>query len=505
MQNLKIIHEFDFHKGYNDKFKPELLPENFCADALNCWLDDQVITKRTGYSVLGNDVDISKPVLDMGTVLFSSGTDFILRARDNAGGTQSVIEAHTGSGSWGALTGASSQTAGKGHVFITAKDACYIINDTDTVLKTANGTSTSEIAAFPNGVDARWFHNYMFVITAAGRLFWSELNDPEDWTDVATQFIDVNPNDGDTVVGLGILKDELFIFKKNGMWSLTGFGEADFDLSDMGEKMTGIGAVSRKSIVETSNDIYFLSHTGDIPHFRSVLRTREGFVLAGEVISDPIEGTMKGLTKARLKNTAGMFDGRKIWWAVTDSGIYNNLVVVYDEPTKGWTRHTGINASCFAISGISGTQARYFGEASADAQSYILDSSTSDNGTAINMVFDSPMYNPFPERKCKWKYLTLALDVDSAATLDVDYAKDGFTFDDLHTLTLTGAGGTLPLTLGTGRLGTATIVRERIDNGGGVAYKMQYRFANNTDSDSITIREYQVMYKPKGLRAVAEA
>lgn len=505
MQNLKIIHENDFPKGYNDKYKPELLPEGYCADALNLWLDNQAITKRTGYSTVGNDVDIAKPILSMSTVLFSSGTDFLIRARDNAAGTYSVIESYTGSGSWTALTGASAQTAGKDHVYVTAKDACYIINDTDTVLKTANGTSTSTISGFPAGVDARWFHNYMFVVTAAGRLYWSELNDPEDWSDVATQFVDINPNDGDVVVGLAILKDELFIMKKNRIWALTGFGTSDFDVSDMGERATGIGPVSRKSIVESSNDVYFMSHTGDIPHFRSILRTREGYVVAGEVISDAIEGTMDGLVKAKLVNCAGMFDGAKIWWAVTNTGTYNNLVVVYDEATKGWTRHTGINASCFTISGISGTQARYFGEASADAQTYILDSSTDDNGTAISMIFDSPMYNPYPERKCKWKYLTLACNVDSTGTLSIYSSKDGFAFSDLDTLSLAGSSGTFPFTLGVSKLGTATIVRERLDDGGGTSYKIQYRFANNTTTDSITIREYQLLYKPRGLRAVAEA
>lgn len=501
-QNLQVIRETTFSRGYSDKYKPELLPKDYCAKAQNCWVDNQAVTKRTGYTEKGTDVDISKPIIDIDTAKFSDETNFLIRARNNTAGTNCVVETWNGTGVWTSL--AASQTASKPHVFVVAKDACYVINDTDTVLKTTNGTTTSTVATFPKGIDAKWFHNYMFVLTGAGRLYWSTLNDPDTW-DTVNDFIDINPNDGDTPVGLGILKDELFIFKQNRIWSLTGFGTADFTVDDMGEKLSGLGAVSRKSIVEAPNDIYFVSSPGGIPQISSVMRTAEGFIIGGSVISDNIEGTMDDLVNAKLSNAAGMFDGRKIWYALTKTGSYNNLCVVYDIPTKGWTSHVGINASCWTRSDVGGQYENYFGEASNTAKSYLFDSSTSDNGETINMVFESRMYNPIPEKKCKWKYLHLACDVDSDATLDIDFAKDGFDFNDLATLTLAGSSGVLPFTLDSDKLGTAAIVRERLDWAGGTAYKMQYRFANDTDSDSIAIREYQVMFKPKGLRSISEA
>ena len=272
----------------------------------------------------------------------------------------------------------------------------------------------------------------------------------------------------------------------------------------MGERVTGLGAQSRKSIVETGDDVYFLAKVGEVPHFRSIMRTRYGTIVAGEIISDAIEGTMKSLVMSQLDNCAGIFDGRKIWWSVTNTGSTNSLVLVYDTLTKGWTRHTGINASCWTLSTLSGYPEVYFGEAGNSTKTYKMDSSKSDAGTAIDMQFKTRLYSPFPERKCKWKYLQLACDVTSAATLDVDYSADGFDLSDLASLTLTGVGSTLPLMLDTNRLGTPSIARERIDSAGGVSYKVQYRFRNNTATDAIGIREYQLMYKPKGLRAVSE-
>lgn len=503
-QALKVIRETSFVKGYNDKLKAELLPEGFCADALNCFLDDQLITKRHGYAIAGNDPSVETAIIDLDSIEFSSGTKFLIRARNNDDGDQSIIEAWTGTGNWATITDADEQTAGKSHVFPVAKDVCYIVNDTDTVLKTSNGTSTSEVADFPNGVDAKWFHNYMFVITAAGRLYWSNLNDAETWD--ADDYFDVNPQDGDTTVGLAVLKDELLIFKKNRVWSLTGFGASDFTVADMGERLTGLGAQSRKSIVETGNDVYFLSAAGDIPHFRSVMRTKYGEILAGEVISDPIEGTMSDLAVAEYNNCAGIFDGRKIWWAVSDDQTYNDLVLVYDTLTKGWTRHTGINASCWARSTVVGGYPQlYFGEASADALCFRMSKgATSDNGTAIDMQFKTRMYNPYPESKCKWKYLYIAGEVVDDVEVDIDYSPDGFTFDDLTTFDLTGTGSVFPITLDLYKFGTTTVARKRVDWGGGTSYKMQYKFTNNTATDAVRIREFQVLYKPRGLRAVAD-
>jgi len=497
MQDLKIIRETTFVKGYNDKLKPELLLEGYCSDALNCFVDDQTIKKRGGYTEQGTDVSISKSILSQSAVEFSDGTTFIIRARDDAAGTNCVIETWNGSGAWTSL--AASQTASKDHVFVVAKDACYIMNDTDVVLKTSNGTTTSTVASFPVGVDAKWFHNYMFVLRKDSRLFWSDLNDPDTW-DQDNNFIDVNPGDGDTAIGLATLKDELEILKQDRVWSLTGFGTADFTVSDMGERLTGTGTVGRKSIVETGNDVYFLSLSGGVPHFRSIMRTKEGFIMAGEIISDAIEGTMKGLNKNALYGCAGIFDGRKIWWSVPVSGPSNDLALVYDTLTKAWTRHTGINAADWCVSSVGGFPEVYFGEATETAKTYKLDDSTSDNGTAIDMRLVSRMYNPFPERKCKWKYLTVAADLTDDADLDVDYSVDGITFTDLATVSLTHTGGEFPYEFGSA-FAVNQIDRERIDSGGGTSYKMMYRFANNTTTDDVTIREYQVMYKPRGLRS----
>lgn len=505
MQNLKRISERDFLKGYNDRDKPENLEKGYMADLVNCFIEENKIIKRKGYATIGN-APVSKPILGQNRHEPSGGTKYILRARDNSGSTNAVIEGWTGSGNWTALTSGSSQTAGAKHSFVMASNATYIFNDAgDTVLKTTNGTSVSTVAAIPAGKDARWFHNFLFVFGVSGnksRLYFSDVNTPETF-DAVNGLIDINPGDNEEIQALAVLKDELLIFKETRIWSLTGFGTDDFVLTDLGERVTGIGTIAYRSIVETGNDVYYISYLGKTPHFRSIQRTKYGALVDGGIISDAITGTMDRILTAAIDDIAGVFDGRRVWWAIpTDGSSTNNEVVVLDTPTQAWTRLTGINSNVFHISTISGKVQIYFGSSTANGLSYILDTSTSDNGSAIDFQVKTPAYAPIDGVKCRYKYIYMTADVESNVDIDVDYSPDGFTFSDLSTITLTGSGAAFGTAVfDTSKFGATTVARDRLDFGGGTAYYMQYRFRNNEVDEDVAIREWEIFYQPRGLRA----
>lgn len=505
-QQLKAIIETDF-KGYNDKDKPENLPgTGYMADLLNCFIEENKIIKRTGYDEVGTDVEVEKPILGQARHEPSGGTKYLLRARDDATSTNAVVEGNSGAGAWAALTGADSQTAGADHEFAMAENATYIFDGTDTVLKTTNGTSTSTVAAIPKGQDGKWWHNFFFVFGVSGnmsRLYFSDVNAPETF-DAVNGFIDINTDDNENITGLGAMKDQLFIFKPTKVFQLTGYGTSDFTLGDLSDFGVGTGTVSRRSIVETGNDVYFIHFRGKTPHFRSIQRTVHDALVDGGIISDDITGTMDGLVVGRLNQTAGIFDGRKVWWSVVDSGTANNLVLVYDPLVKGWTRHTGINASVFNISTVGGSIELYFGESGNNALTYILDTSTSDNDEAIDFQVKTPLYNPVPAVKCRYKYLYMTGDVEADIDIDVDNSPDGFTFGDLGTISLTSQGAAFGTAIfGTSKFGATTLSRQRLDFAGGNANYMQYRFRNNAADEDVTIREWELFFKPKRLRAIA--
>lgn len=504
MQKLRKIAERDFLKGYNDKDKPENLEMGYMADILNGFIEENKLIKRSGYSAVG-DAPVSKIILGQQRHEPSGGSKYILRARNNSGDTNAVIEGWSGSGNWTALTSGSSQTASLNHEFVMASNATYIFNGTDTVKKTTNGTSVSSVAAIPVGRDARWFHNFLFVIGVTGnrsRLYFSDVTTPETF-DAVNGYIDINANDNEDIQALAVLKDELLIIKETRFWSLTGFGTADFTLTDLGEVITSLGTIAPRSIIETGNDVYYLSYRGDTPHFRSVQRTKFGQLVDGGIISDAITGTMDRIVTTRINQTAGIFDGRRVWWSIVTSGTTNNEVVVYDTLTKAWVRLTGINASVFHVSTISGEIQIYFGSSTANGKSYQLDGSTSDDGTAIDFQVKTRMYNPVEGIKCRYKYLYLTGDVESDVDIDVDYSPDGFTLSDLGTISLTGAGAQFGTAIfDSSKFGATTVARDRLDFAGGQAYYMQYRFRNNVLDENVSIRDWELFYHPKRIRGI---
>lgn len=507
-QDLKRIFEGSFLLGYNDRDKPEALRVSdtkvWMADILNGFIEENKIIKRTGYGSIG-DAPVSKSILGQTRHEPNGGSKYILRARDNSGSTNSVIEGWPGSGNFTTLTSATSQTAGAKHNFFMANNATYILNTAkDAVLKTSNGTSASAVAGAPAGIDGIWFHNYAFIFgTAANpdRLFWSTLGDPDTWN-TGADYVDVNPGDSEPIQKLAVLNDQLLIFKASRVWALTGFGTTDFTVADLGERVTKVGTSAPGSVVETGNDVYYLSYRGQTPHFRSIRRTNEGNLIDGGIISDEITGTMNRLTTTQIAKTSGEFDGRKIWWAIpTDASTSNNEVLVYDTLTNGWTRHTGINASVIHISSVSGEEQLYFGSSTANGKSYHMDGSTDDDGAAIDFQVKTPFYG-VPGYKSKWKYLYITADSSQDVDLDVDVSRDGFTFSDLATVDLTGLGAAFGFAVwGVSRFGSTTLVKERIDSAGGTSYFVQYRFRNNAVDENVTLREWELFYKPRGLRA----
>lgn len=508
-QELSRIVENYFLLGYNDRDKPETLRMGkgkiWMADIVNAFVDENKIIKRNGYSTIGNAPQ-TKVILGQNRHEPYGSSKYILRARNNAGDTNSVIEGWPGTGNWTELTSATSQTADSPHEFVTINNATYIFNEAgDPVLKTTNGTSASVVAAIPEGIDGRWFHNFFFVFGVSSnpaRLYFSDVTDPE--TFAVDSYIDVDPGDNEPIIALAVLNDELLIIKPSRVWSLFGFGVSDFTLDDIGERGTNIGTVARRSVVETGNDVYYLSYRGDVPHFRSLRQTKEGFIIDGGIVSDDITGTMKRINTSQISKVAGEFDGRRVWWAIpTGTSVENNEVVVLDTLTGGWTRHTGIAASVLHLSTLPGYPAIYFGSAGETGKSYRFDNSKSDDGEDIEMIIKSPFYGPQPGYKAKYKYMYVTTDANAGAELEVKYSLDGFTFVDLETLNLTGTGAAFGSAIfGISRFGETTISKHRINNAGGDAYWMQYQFYNNASDEDIVIRGWEIFYKLRGLRDI---
>lgn len=130
-----------------------------------------------------------------------------------------------------------------------------------------------EQAYFTEQVDApkvkymRVFNNFMCEAgdpCFPSRLWISELLSPQIWSEFGgTQgsFLDINPDDGDEIVGIKPWSTFLFIFKNHGVFRMSFTANADtpFEI----QKVSGsVGALSHFAIQETDGGLVFLTEKG---------------------------------------------------------------------------------------------------------------------------------------------------------------------------------------------------------------------------------------------------
>jgi len=493
MQDLTSIKDRTFPIGMNDKYRPEDLPDGYCVDAKNCFLEERKIREATGCTMIANNTGEDKPIL--GLAAFKTSTvNQLLKFNDNSTGSAANLFYWTGSGNWTKVD-SPSFTAGKEIEVEVAAGNAYITNGTDTPKKW-NGTTLTDVTGFPVTPYIKWFHNYMWAFGTNHRLYFSNLGDPETWG--ASDYIDISPNDGDIPTGLSTLKDELIIAKQNRIWSFTGWTSSSFTVKDINEKIAGYGSVAN-CFVNTGNDLYYLSYVGDIPHFRSLQRTRYATIVAGGIISDDIQNTMNSLSKTQLSKMTGFYDGRKVWFFVpSGSSSYNDLILIYDTTTKGWVRQTGKYGAKVAISDVTGQPIIYFGD-SRNSKVYKLDTSNSNDGASIDFQFISRRYMPDFKRKFKWKYLWMTGEAVGDVDVGVSTSPDGFNYVSQGNFNLKNPGSLFSFSF-PAKLGVPDIVFKRFNLAYGPKHAMQLKLTKSNTGARAVIRDWEFLAQAKPLR-----
>lgn len=102
------------------------------------------------------------------------------------------------------------------------------------------------------------------VVANPSRLYYSAAGNPEDWVGSGSGSIDIDPGDGDSIVGLWSWKNELWVFKGNKKLSIhriSGSSPSDFVRSNF---IVGISAAGQHSIFSYGDDIYFWNPYGSL-------------------------------------------------------------------------------------------------------------------------------------------------------------------------------------------------------------------------------------------------
>lgn len=155
-----------------------------------------------------------------------------------------------------------------------------------------------------------------------------------------TQWIDVSPQDGDTITGLQRFRQWLLIFKTNHIYKLLGIGQVDPD------PYYAVGTSSQESVVETKLGVFF-HHSSGIYVFNVYGIVQE--------ISRPIWDIIKAIPSSAYPNIVGWIEADQdhVCWElgnVTVNGTaYTNLVVRYTLSTQVWTHYSYPTAMTTAL------------------------------------------------------------------------------------------------------------------------------------------------------------
>lgn len=386
----------------------------------------------------------------------------------------------------------------------------------------------------PKGKYIEVWNSRVWIASASSpnQLRGSALGLPEDWTAAGaagTVTIDIDPNDGDQIMGLFATRDALYIFKRKRIYRLVPVVQPVTDPANLKVEIVtqNIGCASPYSIKQVVNDVLFLSDQGVAS--LALVTTAEDFRTA--FYSRNVREVEK-FPKTTEEIPAVLVDTAAQYWlslplAVSPTGAANVYVMDYlklDQQIVRWTRFDGLLAGT-AYTSFLGASGKVFIVGAKSGANYQLfkylprDSSVtfSDNGTAYNKSIRLKSFNAGAQllRKhfLKWG---LALNLLSAAA----QVSIGYYFDQniLRTAgyslslvgTQTGAlwvGGLWAAGLwGSTFSGAFDILRKLKSTAiGQRAQDITFVISNAQNNEGFTLTDFTLWYSPLTEKKVSDA
>lgn len=230
-----------------------------------------------------------------------------------------------------------------------SKEPCFSVFKDDLIW---SSTSNTDVPLTWNGAEASMpnlggtppnfaFHtphrNRMWaagVATNASRLYYSASLNHEDWTTADNAgSIDIDPDDGDRIVGLVSHKKELIVFKgpnKLSVHRITGSSPTGSDAFARVPFVTGVGGVNHNSIFRINDDIVFASPRG----LHSLAATAAFGDYVEAFLSRPIlsqyQDKLNHSILTTIWGTNYQSKGLACWTLPSSTGSVKNQIFMYD-------------------------------------------------------------------------------------------------------------------------------------------------------------------------------
>jgi hypothetical protein len=407
----------DFSGGIDTKAAPYLVAKNEARDARNVVTTTRgSVRKRDGNQTFASGFAGAPANLFSLFAAQASATVLI------ATGATKIYSISTG-GVPTDITGAATLTADQRWEFIEApasggQGPLYGVNGVDTPKQwTGSGNVadwTATTGSVPNGKFLLSVGNRVLVAGMAGnpsRVQACAVGDPRNWSTGSGSAngwsVDLDPNDGDAITGLGTIGPYVLVFKRSKTYVIR-----DTETGANQRLSNTTGCVAHRSISEAPNGTYFL--TAD----KGVYVTNGTWM---EKVSEKIDPTVANIVAAQRGNAAGTFLNDHYYLSVSTSGTQNNLTLDYDTISKSWWFHSN-TANQFARWRPGAGIELYAAQAGAAiVDKCYVPGVTQDNGVNFTAYWVSSWITfdqPYRHKRIR------GIHVDGTGVLDAYIAKD---------------------------------------------------------------------------------
>jgi len=303
-----------------------LVPQNTCGFALNINFDViGAFQTRQGLTKIGETVEAGKPVLGMTNYRNNAGSNYKLLAKIDAD-----VYAYNGS-SWSSVR--NNLTTGSKARFTNFVDYVFMVNGNgNEVVSTYNGSGSFGTTNATNLHKGDFIENYRSRIwiadSSTDKLYYSNVVETNNTITGGTEYIQISPQDGESITGLQRYSRALLVFKQNHIYRVFSITSVDPD------PYINRGTYSQESIVEAKDGIYY-------HHSSGFYKFAEGDQIE---ISRPIIDVIQAIPRSYWPNVSGWTDDDHIYWSIGDitlDGIsYSNMVCRYTISTQVWTLYS---------------------------------------------------------------------------------------------------------------------------------------------------------------------
>jgi len=202
---------------------------------------------------------------------------------------------------------------------------------------------------------------------------------------------------GKIITGFGKLgASYLVVGVKDGLYRVAPKADtgASSTLSHSEEMISNsVGIASHATVDNIENDLGFLSWSdfyllGEVASFSSI-RTR--------VISTKISGLIQAISASRITKTAGLYSPtqKQYYLTYTESGTYNNAVLIFDTHYKSWWKFTGWTPAAWVefVDENSAYYLNYISDNPSSSYCYQVEIGADDAGTAIHWYWYSKVFD----------------------------------------------------------------------------------------------------------------